>query len=301
MAIPGFQDLMLPLLQIAGDAQEHHIRDVIDALADYFQLTEDERREQLPSGKQPTIDNRVHWARTYLAKAGLIANTVRGKFQITERGINILSKRPDRIDRKFLEQFEEFIEFRNKTSQPEAIETFVQQEEHTPEETLQTGYVSLTRKLAQDLLERVKLCSPQFFEQLVVDLLLAMGYGGSRKDAGEAVGQSGDGGIDGIIKEDRLGLSQIYIQAKRWEGTVGQSELRNFVGALEDKRANRGVFITTSQFSSGAKDYAGRIQKNIILIDGEQLAEFMIEYGVGVIVKETYVVKEPDENYFSEE
>ncbi|MEO1440646.1 MAG: restriction endonuclease [Chloroflexota bacterium] len=299
MAIPGFQDVMLPLLQITSDGKEHTLRGTIETLGEYFELTTEERKEMLPSGRQARFDNRVGWSTTYLRKTKLLESTGRGRFRITDRGYDVLAQDPDRVDLKFLEQFDELDEFRNKSAQT-AVES-IEESNNTPEEILEESYNDLRQKLKRDLLERIKTNTPQFFESLVIDLMLAMGYGGSRRDAGEAVGRSGDGGIDGIIKEDRLGLNNIYIQAKRWENTVGRPEVQAFSGALDMHRANRGVFITTSQFSREAIEFVGRIGKKIILIDGSYLADLMIDYSVGVIIKETYIVYELNENYFDDE
>ena len=298
MTVPDYQTLMLPLLQIAADEQEHVVGEVVQELAEHFRLTPDDRKQLLPSGRQATFDNRTGWATTYLAKAGLLERTGRGRFHITKRGLDVLTSLPNAINIGFLKQVPEFVEFqsasRKAESQPAA-------ELETPEELLEVSYQNLRLSLAQELLERVKKCSPQFFEHLVVDLLVAMGYGGSRKDAGQAVGQSGDGGVDGIIKEDKLGLDIVYIQAKRWEAAVGRPTVQGFAGSLEGQRARKGVLITTSQFTADAKDYVNRIEKKIILIDGEQLAQLMIDYDIGVAGLATYHVKKIDLDYFGEE
>lgn len=249
MAVPDFQSLMLPLLKIAGDGQEHSLSETIDVLALEFGLTEAERKELLPSGRQSRFDNRVGWARTYLKKAGLIESTGRGVFRISKRGYGVLKDKPAKIDMKFLEQFPEYVEFRSVSQQVDKPDEKGDESDQTPEEILELSYQGLRQDLAQELLERVKECSPRFFEKLVVDLLVAIGYGGSRKDAGEAVGRTGDGGIDGIIKEDKLGLDVVYIQAKKWDGTVGRPAVQTFAGSLEGLRARKGVMITTSQFS----------------------------------------------------
>jgi restriction system protein len=275
---------------------------VIDILADSFQLSPEDRSELLPSGRQFRFDNRVHWARSYLKQAGLLQNTGRGKFRVTERGLNVLNTNPQYIDQVYLQQFPEFLEFKHRNNKPEtAVEEIEPETTQTPEEVLEASYQSLRNKLAQEIIERIMTCSPRFFERLVVDLLVRMGYGGSRKDAGRAIGQSGDGGVDGIINEDRLGLDVVYIQAKRWEGTVGRPVVQAFAGSLEGFRAKKGVMITTSAFSKDAVDYVGRIEKKIVLIDGEQLAQFMIDYGVGVAEMVTYTVKRIDLDYFDEE
>ncbi len=299
MSVPDYQSIMLPLLTIAGDGQEHSHREVIEALASQFSLTTDDRKELLPSGRQAKFDNRVGWARTYLKKAGLLESPGRGTFRITERGVEVLQSDLPQISAKFLRQFPEFVEFqRGKKASDKGEEA--DEPDETPEEVLESSYQGLRSDLAQDLLQRVLACSPQFFENLVVDLLVVMGYGGSRKDAGEAVGQSGDAGIDGMIKEDRLGLDVVYIQAKRWKDTVGRPVVQTFAGSLEGQRASKGVLITTSSFSEAAQDYVKRIQKKIVLIDGEELAGLMIDHGIGVSNVTTYTVKQLDTDYFSE-
>ncbi len=302
MSVPDYQTIMLPVLQVTHDGLEHTISEIVGVLADSFELTEQDRNELLPSGRQFRFDNRVHWARTYLKQAGLLESTGRGKIQITERGLAVLESKPNYINQAYLEQFPEFVAFKSRTNKPEEITTELEPETtQTPEEILDSSYQSLRNKLVQDILERIMSCSPRFFERLVVDLLVRMGYGGSRKDAGRAIGQSGDGGVDGIINEDRLGLDVVYIQAKRWESTVGRPVVQAFAGSLEGFRAKKGVMITTSSFSKDAFDYVGRIEKKIVLIDGDQLAQFMIDYGVGVAEMVTYTVKRIDLDYFDEE
>ncbi len=303
MAVPDYQSLMLPLLKLAGDAQEHSIGQVIEKLASNVGLSDSEKKELLPSGTMPRFDNRVRWARVYLKKAGLLENTGRGKFRITDRGLQILKENPPRVDTKFLKRFPEFLDFQNLSKQNNRTDEDEKQDEpdQTPEENLEASYQSLRRALAQELLDRIKNSSPSFFENLVVDLLVAMGYGGSRRDAGLAVGQSGDGGIDGIIKEDRLGLDAVYIQAKKWDSTVGRPVVQAFAGSLEGQRARKGVLITTSQFSRDAEEYVSRIEKKIVLIDGEQLTQLMMDYGIGVTEVAKYAVKKIDVDYFDEE
>jgi restriction system protein len=297
MAIPDFQTLFLPLLKLAGDGREHSLDEAILALAAQFRLSEDERKELLPSGRQAKFDNRTGWARTYLKKAGLLESTGRGKFRITQRGLDILGGDPVRVDVRFLKQFPEFVEFHKATKREAETEEIRQ----TPEEALGMAYQNLKQALAQDVLERVRACSPRFFERLVVELLVAMGYGGSRSDAGQAVGQTGDGGIDGIIKEDKLGLDVVCIQAKRWEGKVGRPVVQAFAGSLEGHRARKGVLITTSQFSQDATDYVSKIEKRIVLIDGERLAQLMIDHDIGVAEIARYQVKKVDLDYFADE
>lgn len=302
MAIPDYQSIMLPLLQFAADQQEHALRETIDALADEFDLTDEERSELLPSGRQATFHNRVGWARTYLKKAGLIKSTRRGYYQISERGLSVLAEKPTAITAKFLKQFPEFQEFQNASNKAATVnDSDDDDSKQTPEEVLEQAVQALNDSLAADLIQTIKECSPSFFEQLVVDLLVTMGYGGTRKDAGQTVGRSGDGGIDGIIKEDRLGLDVIYIQAKRWENPVGRPEIQKFAGALQGMRAKKGIFITTSSFTKEAWDYVSRIDSKIILINGHKLAAFMIEHNVGVSPAMTYTVKRIDTDYFTDE
>lgn len=306
MAIPGFQDVMLPLLRLAGDRQEHSIRETYDAIANLFQLSDEGRRQPLPSRRQPIFENRVGWARTYLTKAGLLESTRRAHFKITPLGLEVLSQDRPAIDVQFLKQFPAFVEFtkirkdgddeRDQQADVEGTDP-----SRTPQELLEYGYQRIRHDLIQEVLSHAKQCSPTFFERLVVDVLLKMGYGGSRKDAGEAIGRSGDGGIDGYINEDRLGLDVIYIQAKRWEANVGSGEIRNFVGGLVGRNTNKGVFITTSGFTNDAREYAEKVGHNIILIDGEMLAQLMIDHDVGVSTVERYDLKKIDNDYFFEE
>jgi restriction system protein len=310
MPVPDFQSFMLPLLKLAGDGNEHTISEAIEKLADSFGLSEADRDELLPSGKQRKLDNRVSWTRTYLQKALLLSNTGRSKFRITERGRDVLKTNPPSINVKFLNQFPEFFAFHTVTHEKNGktngnlslSQDIVEKTSQTPLELLDTTYQSLRQNLADEIIERIKTNLPRFFETLVVDLLVAMGYGGSRKDAGQAIGQVGDGGIDGIIKEDKLGLDAIYLQAKRWEGTVGSPVVQGFVGALMGKKARKGILMTTSAFSQQARNYANSIDNlKIILIDGEQLAQLMIDYDVGVTEESRYIVKKIDSDYFVDE
>lgn len=304
MAIPDYQTCMLPLLRYLSDGTEHTLRDAEDSLAEHFKLTPAERAELLPSGQQGIFKNRIGWARTYLKKAALLESPKRGVFKITDRGLKTVASSPSRIDVRYLEQFPEFIQFR-EASRPEievgtAAVTELPQSRTTPEEAIEVAHQGLREQLAAELLVRILACTPTFFEQLVVELLVKMGYGGSRRDAGERIGQTGDGGIDGIIKEDRLGLDTIFIQAKRWQGTVGRPEIQKFVGALQGQRAKKGVFITTSTYTAEATDYATRIDTKVVLMDGKQLAGLMIDFDVGVAPAATYVVKRIDSDYFEE-
>ncbi|SKC68703.1 restriction system protein [Maledivibacter halophilus] len=303
MSIPDYKTLMLPLLKFANDKKEHSLRDAINYLADKFELTEDEKNKLLPSGKQAIFNNRVGWARTYLKKAGLIEYIKRGIFKITDRGLEVLSENPKKLTNAYLKKFPEFKNFKEKSSSKKddvqiSSDTNI---EETPEERLENAYHIIRDELSQSLISQVMDCSPSFFEKLVVDLLLKMGYGGSRQDAGKAIGQTNDGGIDGIIKEDRLGLDIIYIQAKRWSNSVGRPEIQKFVGALAGQKAKKGVFITTSGFTKGAKDYVSTIANKIILINGKQLAQFMIDFNIGVSIENTYEIKKIDTDYFVDE
>lgn len=302
MAIPDFQTCMLPFLDYLADWKDHTLSDTEEHLADHFKLTPIERAELLPSGQQVIFKNRLGWARTYLKKAMLLEVPRRGVFKLTERGAQVLASKPTRIDMKFLEQFQEYLDFK-ELSRPDKGQRHVSENSNpqsTPEETIELAYLSLREQLAQELLSRILSCSPTFFEQLVVELLVKMGYGGSRRDAGERIGQTGDGGIDGIIKEDRLGLDTIFIQAKRWQGTVGRPEIQKFVGALQGQRAKKGVFITTSSYTADAVDYASRIDTKVVLIDGKRLADLMMDFDVGVSAAASYVVKRIDSDYFEE-
>jgi len=295
---------MRPILELSSDGNEHSLGDARSKLADVFKLTEEERKALLPSGKQSTFTNRVAWAKVYLSQAGALDSPRRGYFRITDRGHELLKQVSDRITIRDLERYDEFKRFRSGgTSGPQerAAEGENGNNAQTPEEMLEHAYQRFRQELASELLVRVKNASPHFFEQLVVELLLNMGYGGSRKEAGEAIGKAGDEGIDGIISEDRLGLDMIYVQAKKWEGSVGRPEIQKFVGALHGKRAKKGVFITTSGFSADAADYVSRIDPKVVLIDGPQLANLMIDFNVGVTPNTSYATKKIDSDYFLEE
>lgn len=299
MPIPDFQSVMLPLLTLASDGQEHLPREAADVLAKHFALSDIERTELLPSGMQPVFNNRIGWARTFLKQAGLLDSPRRGVFKITNDGKQLLAEKPTRIDMKLLERYESYRAFRLRGRRSNVSTTLVEElPSETPEDAMAAAYQRLRAELESELLEQVMAASPAFFEKLVVDLLLAMGYGGSRRDAGRAIGQSGDGGIDGVINEDRLGLDVIYLQAKRWEGTVGRPEIQKFAGALQGQRAAKGVFITTSTFSKDAVEYANRIPTKIILLDGDTLVSYMFDYGVGVSRTGGYEIKRLDTDYF---
>ena len=304
MSIPDFQSLMLPLLVFAKDRETHTLGEARKRLASIFSLTPEEVEELLPSGRQRRFDNRVAWAKVYLEQAGLLQSPKRGQFNITAEGQSFLSTNPSQITITVLDQFEKFKAFRESSKSSkgkQVVAAPTAEAAETPEELLEQSFQSIQEELAGSLLEQVKSCSPSFFENLVVELLLKMGYGRNRVEAGKAIGKSGDEGIDGIISEDRLGLEAIYIQAKRWAGTVGRPEIQKFVGALHGKRARKGVFITTGTFSSDARDYVSHIDPRVVLIDGAQLAEYMIEHNLGVSVKSTYEVKRIDTDFFTEE
>lgn len=303
MSIPNYQMVMLPLLRLVGMRGSISVRDATEQIAEEFKLTKDERAALLPSGKQEIIVNRVGWACTYMKKAGLLSSSARGMIEITERGKQVLMERPKLINVAYLSKFPEFEAFRaieNEKSDNSPQTVANTDSSGTPEELIEQSYQELKTALLDDIIQRVKACSPQFFEQLVVDTVVKMGYGGSRKEAGKAIGQSGDEGIDGIINEDRLGLDVIYLQAKRWEGNVSRPEIQKFAGALQGKRARKGIFITTSDFTSEAKEFVRHIDAKIILISGHQLAELMWEYSIGVSSSASYEVKKLDIDFFSE-
>ena len=310
MSIPDFQSLMLPLLQFAADKKEHSMKEAIDALAAQFHLTEEELAQLLPSGAQRIFYNRVYWAKAHLKMAQLLEDSKRAHFRITSHGIALLQQNLPAISLRTLKTIPAYIEHtqnykKGKVEKAEIItdlESELDQEETlTPEENLEYAYQHIRKSLAQELLNKVKTLPSTFFEKLVVDLLVKMGYGGSIKDAGKAIGKSGDEGIDGMIKEDKLGLDIIYIQAKRWEGVVGRPELQKFVGALAGQGAKKGIFITTSSFTKDAINYSPKNETKIVLIDGEQLAEYMIDYNIGVSTVSTYTLKKADGDYFGEE
>lgn len=311
MAIPDYQSLMLPLLKLAGDGGEHRMAEVVERLASELKLTDAEREELLPSGKQPVFNNRVHWARTYLVQARLFVATRRAHFKITERGRSVLAENVERIDAKFLRRFEEFNAFAaggrtGETPSPDFKilgNTGIILNENTPDELLRATIKEVEIALAADLIPRICAATPAFFERLVVDLLLKMGYGGSRVDAGRALGKTGDGGIDGVIDQDQLGLDRIYIQAKKYDpdNAVSEPDIRNFCGSLGANKAAKGVFVTTSYFTKPAQEFAERHPYKVVLIDGDELARLMILHSVGVRIVETMHYKKVDDDYFPEE
>ncbi|GBE00014.1 Mrr restriction system protein [bacterium BMS3Abin07] len=303
--IPKYEEIMLPLLKYLSDGKEHGLSETHDALAEQFKLTNEELRELLPSGKQTVFRNRVGWARTYMKKAGLLISPKRAHFKISEKGIELLKENPTEINSKFLARYDDFVEFqaikKDKKDDVHLLRTqLVNNSDQTPEEALEYAYQKLHSELSKELLDIVKSCSPEFFEKLVIDLLITMGYGGSRKEAGQAMGKSGDGGIDGIINEDKLGLDVIYLQAKRWDNAVPVKEIRDFTGALASKKAKKGIFITTSSFPNSVYEFVGKVEYKIILIDGERLTKLMIEHSIGLSTVNTYHVKTIDSDYFEE-
>ena len=307
MAVPDYQSLMLPLLRFAGEKKdETSTGEAVEVLAKELNLTDEDLKEMLPSGIQFTLVNRVGWASTYMKKAGLLEATRRGYYRITPRGIELLDKKPKAIYVRTLKQYPEFLEFQQLKGTRSGDRTVEPKETPdvstaTPSEALETAYENLRDELVDELLGKLKKTSPSFFERVVVELLVKMGYGGSRADAGKAIGKSGDGGIDGIIKEDRLGLDVVYIQAKRWDSNpVGRPDVMQFAGALQAQRANKGIFITTSRFTDDARSYVSQIGSKIVLIDGEQLTNLMIEHDVGVSTVSLYPVKKIDTDYFDE-
>jgi restriction system protein len=303
MAVPDYQSLMLPLLRYCRDGVDHSLAEVVNALAKELVLSESDVSETLPNSGQSKLVNRVGWAKSYLKQAGLLEIPKRGLFRITDRGQQTLTAGVASLDVKYLEQFPEFKSFRTRSRQRETTDILAKELvlEATPDELMAGGYKQLREALAIELLERIKSVSPSRFEELVVELLLKMGYGGTQEDAGRVVGKSGDGGIDGIINEDRLGLDVIYIQAKRWEADVGRPEIQKFVGALAGNKANKGVFITSSGFSKGATEYAAQVNHRVVLIDGPMLAELMMDHDLGVSTKDVYTVKRLDTDYFEED
>jgi restriction system protein len=290
-------------MDLISDGREHSMREALDRLAEHFELAEEERKRLLPSGQQELFTNRVAWAKTHLRMAGLLEATARGVFRITSRGTELLRTSPDRIDLRLLQKQAGYLEARGRKREKPTTngEQAKAEAEQTPEELMEESFQALRDNLGREILTKLKSSSPAFFERLVVELLVRMGYGGTRKDAGQAIGKSGDEGIDGIIKEDRLGLDTIYIQAKKWEQTVSRPEIQKFAGALQGVRARKGIFITTSDFSKEAVEYSARIDSKIVLIDGEQLWNLMVDFGIGVSTTATYEVKRIDNDYFSEE
>lgn len=306
MTIPDYQTIMLPLLKYLSDKKEHPMKDVVAALAKEFKLTEEDLAQLLPSGRTPLFYNRVGWSRLHLKKAGLVEDPERGLVKITRQGLEALSQNPKQIDKKVLLKYPSYKKAvdesreRYKAKSLTAVDNG-KVDESTPEEALEASFAELQEGLATEILDSIMKCSAAFFERLVIDVIVKMGYGGSRREAGQAIGRAGDEGIDGIIKEDKLGLDIIYIQAKRWQGTVGRPEIQKFAGALLGQKAKKGIFITTSSFSGEAESYVKNLDSKIILIDGRHLADLMIEYDVGVSPVATYEIKKVDSDYFIED
>jgi len=302
--IPDFQKIMLPFLTILGDGKEHTTVETNQSLATLFGLTDEEQNVFLPSGVAKTFPNRVAWAKSHFKMAGLLENIKRSSFKITDQGKKLLSENHSEINLRTLKTIPAYLERTGRikdddTSSESEIDNPLITE--TPEEILESNYLKIRKNLSQELLIKIKSCTPAFFENLVVELLVKMGYGGSIKDAGKSIGKSGDEGIDGIIKEDRLGLDVIYIQAKRWEGSVGRPEIQKFIGALAGQGAKKGVFITTSKYTPDAREYHPKNDTKIVLIDGEQLAELMIDFNLAVSVSTTFEIKKIDNDYFGDE
>lgn len=306
MPIPDFQSIMLPLLEYYSSENEHSTKEATESLAEHFNLTEEELSELLPSRTQGIFNNRVHWAIAHLKMASLLENTKRGHYKITTNGLALLKSNPSFVNLRLLKTIPEYIEHtrtfkKERTDNNDDSESETSNEHFTPEESLEYSFQKINKSLAQDLLTKVKKMPASFFEKLVIELLVKMGYGGSIKDAGKAIGKSGDEGIDGIIKEDKLGLDIIYVQAKRWEGVVGRPELQKFVGALAGQGAKKGIFITTSYFSKDAFEYTPKNETKIVLVDGEQLAKYMIDFDLAVSTVSNYQIKKIDLDYFGEE
>lgn len=302
--IPEFQNFFLPFLNFLGDRNEHSKKEMREMFTTYFNLSEKDKNETFANGKS-ILSYRIGWTRTYLKMAGLIEYTKRGVYRITERGLEVLKQNPKQIDKNFLRQFPEFLSFIQSASSKEVNLNHESEEITmpiaTPEELIDQAFKNIQNSLQVEIIDKLKTVHPAFFERIVVELLVKMGYGGSIAEAGKATKYTNDEGIDGIIKEDKLGLDVIYIQAKRWEGTIGRPEIQKFVGALAGQRAKKGVFITTSSFSKEATTYASQMDTKIVLIDGEQLAQYMIDYNLGVSVQNTYEIKKIDSDYFEEE
>ena len=302
MTIPDFQTIMLPLLQHTADKEVHTNRELKDTLSDHFELSPEERQKLLPSGQQTVFHNRVSWAKMYMERAGLLETITRGHFTITVRGLEVLKSEVDRIDHTFLLQFPEYREFRSRDKNDDEEDKVEKKTEvETPEEAFQTAYKQIREDLSADLITQIKKMTPIFFEKLVLDLMLAMGYGGSQDTAGALTVAGADEGIDGVINEDQLGLDIVYLQAKRWENPVGRPEIQKFVGALHGKRARKGVFLTTSTFSRDAHQYVETIDPKVVLIDGNRLAQLMIDFNVGVSTAQSYFIKRIDSDYFIED
>jgi restriction system protein len=304
MAIPDYQSLMRPVLLVSGEG-ELRVSDAVDKIGQDLNLSANDRSELLASGKQTVFANRVHWAKTYLTKAGLLESTRRGHFKITERGRSVITSNPVQIDNAFLNQFEEFRQFKersvqgalsNKVVTPAEVAT----ETETPDEIMRVAHKQIDSSLAQDLLDRIRAAPPAFFEKLIVNLLVSMGLGGSAVDAGRAIGRSGDDGVDGVIDQDVLGLDRVYIQAKRYANgnNIGSGAIRDFFGSLDRHKATKGLFVTTSTFSISARETAEFLSKRIVLIDGDHLTKLMIRHNVGCRIEDTLHIRKIDEDFF---
>jgi len=303
MPIPDFQSLMLPIMKIAGDGAEHRGHELRQRIGEQLGLTEEERKQLLPSGSQPVFTNRIAWARSHLTMAGLLEKTGKGRFRITQRGKEALSSNPSTINMQFLLQFPEYAEARSRSKTDPLVEIPADapaSDTISPQERMELAFRELNTSLITDLRGKLATIDPFRFEQLVLDLLVKMGYGGSKKEAAQVTQRTGDQGIDGVINEDRLGLDVIYVQAKRWKHNVGRPEIQNFVGALAGKKAGKGIFITTSEFHGNAREYVAGLHEKIVLIDGRRLAELMIEHDIGVTPEQPYVIKKIDSDYFDE-
>ncbi|MUM77370.1 restriction endonuclease [Pseudodesulfovibrio sp. F-1] len=303
MAIPDFQTLILPVLEFLQDGNSRSNQEIFEAISKVFVLTDEERRRLLPSGKQRVFNNRVAWGKSYLKQAGLIESKQRGWYGITQRGIDVLSRKPDKLTIKDLMAFPEFRKFREGSGNSDGGEASsgMSCDAKTPQDHMEYGLHLASKDLTSELIARIRECPPRFFERLVVDLLLAMGYGESLHEAATLTGNGADEGIDGIINEDKLGLDVVYVQAKRWAKTVGRPEIQQFAGALHGKKARKGVFITLSDFSREALEYVGNIDTRIVLISGSRLAELMVKYNVGVEIAQVYELKKINLDYFIEE
>ena len=300
MEIPSFEDFMMPLLKLSSDKKDHTLQEAYSILAKQLNLTSQQMQEMLPSGTQLTYQNRIGWAKSHLIKAGLLSSENRGHFIITDLGEKELALKKESLDYHYLLKYPGLNEWYKKSNSKNNANNKEELQLKTPIELVENGIEELNRDLAQELLKQIMSCSPSFFERLVIELLVKMGYGGSRKEAGSVIGKVGDGGIDGIIKEDKLGLDTIYIQAKRWDGSVSRPEIQKFVGALQGNRAKKGIFITTSRYSKDASEYVNNIDNKVILIDGEMLARLMIEHDVGVNEINVYKIRRIDNDYFLE-
>lgn len=302
MAIPDYQSLMRPLLECGKDGNEVRTSECVDTIADKLGLSQEDREELLPSGRQPLLFNRIHWARTYLGKAGAVESTKRGYFRLTDRGFELLNNGPERITNDTLSKFAEFNKWReaNNENKEKPTPSKDNDSDASPEEMIEKAHQSINAQLETEILESLYSVTPTMFEHIIVDLLISMGYGGGRAEMGKALGQTNDGGVDGVIKEDELGLDVVYMQAKKHklDSTISRPDIQSFVGSLEGFNATKGVFVTTGNFASTVEEYVSRIHKRIVLINGKKLAQLMIKHGVGVRTKNTYELKYIDEDYF---